>query len=107
MNNDTTTPKPTQPEQPSPKGLDDASCYALFSGHCYYPDGGAEDFRAWGTIEELKQLYASNADKWSMDAAGSYVDPWGQIAERETMAVILTIRGHGDWVDYSPHNAEL
>jgi len=84
-------------KQGADRPLGDASCCALFSGHCYYPEGGAEDFRAWGSIEELKELYAANADKWSKDAAGTYADPWGQIVDMETMTIMLTIRGHGDW----------
>ena len=70
--------------------------YALFAGHCYYPEGGSEDFRGFGTVEELKKLYAENADKWSRDT-GSYEDPWGQIAERGTMKTMLCTRGHGKW----------
>ena len=61
--------------------------YALFAGHRYYPGGGACDFRAFGTIDELKELYKSKADKWSMDS-GSYPDPWGQIVDVETMTVL-------------------
>lgn len=62
--------------------------YCLFAGHGYYPEGGARDFRAFGTIDELKALYAKNGNAWS-SAVGSYPDPWGVIAEHESMKIVL------------------
>lgn len=76
--------------------LDESACYALFAGHCYYPRGGSDDFRGFGTIEGLKKLYAENADKWSADVGGCR-DPWGHIAERETMKTVLCARVDGKW----------
>lgn len=61
--------------------------FALFAGHRYYPRGGAFDFRAFGTVEELKELYEAKADEWS-DEAGSYPEPWGQIVDVTTMTVM-------------------
>ena len=66
---------------------------ALFAGHCYYPEGGASDFRAFGTIAELKELYEKNADSWSSLIGGAYPDPWGQIANAQTMELIIRIEG--------------
>lgn len=83
--------------------LRDSDCYALFSGHCYYPWGGAGDFRGWGSIEDLKEIYANNAGEWSMESPTSHPESWGQIAHRETMIVIMTVRGHNDWFECPQH----
>lgn len=60
----------------------------LFAGHHYYPEGGANDFRAFGeTVDELKEMYKRNGAKWSK-AVGTYSDPWGQIVDMETMKIL-------------------
>jgi hypothetical protein len=67
--------------------------YALFAGHPYYPDGGACDFRAFGTVEGLKNLYAAKADEWSLESSG-YAEPWGQIVDVATMNVLYEANLH-------------
>ena len=67
--------------------------YALFAGHSCYPDGGACDFRALGTLDELKQLYATKADEWSLENRG-YAEPWGQIVDVATMTVLYEAQLH-------------
>jgi hypothetical protein len=62
--------------------------YCLFAGHHHYPEGGASDFRAMGSIDELKAMYAVKGKAWSAKV-GSYPDPWGEIADHETMKVVL------------------
>lgn len=69
--------------------------YALFAGHNYYPCGGAEDFRAFGSLDELKALFAEKADEWSL-GAGGYPDAWGHIADARTMKVVL-VYGRNGW----------
>jgi hypothetical protein len=58
--------------------------YCLFAGADYYPEGGAKDFRAFGTVDELRELYALNNHQWH-DSGNS---PWGHIAECETMRIV-------------------
>jgi hypothetical protein len=67
--------------------------FALFAGHPYYPEGGASDFRAFGTVDELKELYAAKADEWSRERGG-YEEPWGQIVNVTTMTVLHEARLH-------------
>jgi hypothetical protein len=87
----------TTNDKPTPNDKEE---YALFAGHCYYPSGGASDFKSFGTIDHLKELYAKYSQKWAT-ADGDYDDPWGQIAKRETLTILMTIRGHGEWTDRS------
>jgi len=71
--------------------------YMLFVGHNHYPEGGAKDFRAFGSLQELKDLYRDNADMWSEEATYTYADPWGQIALSSTMEIVCCIDRHGVW----------
>ena len=67
--------------------------YCLFAGHCFYLKGGSDDFKSFGTVDELKTFYAKNANAWSKDVGG-YPDPWGIIAKRSTMKSVLSTSGH-------------
>jgi hypothetical protein len=91
MNTDTSNQ--TTNDNPTPSSEE---VYALFAGHCYYPSGGASDFRAFGTIDQLKELYAKYSKAWAVNK-GDYDDPWGEIAKKETMTIVLTIHGHSEW----------
>jgi len=54
----------------------------LFAGVNYYPMGGADDFGAFGCIDELKALFEANKTKECFD--------WGQIVKHETMTLVLS-----------------
>ena len=72
--------------------------YILFAGHCYYADGGAEDFRGFYiSIEAAKQDFVARADEIRGD---SYVDNWGQIVDRVTMQILLETRADHVEGDY-------
>ena len=72
-------------------GTKDRETFCLFAGGFYYPEGGAGDFRGFGTVDELKALYAANNKKWSKDAGNS---PWGHVCEHATMRIVW-IADHG------------
>lgn len=54
--------------------------YALFAGHNYYPNGGFEDFKAFGTLDELK---AMRNKLEGMD--------WAHIADLEARRIVLVV----------------
>lgn len=62
--------------------------YMLFAGATYYPDGGMDDFRGCGSIDDLKELCRNNIEKWTH----GYIDGWAQIVDRETFDVVLIAR---------------
>lgn len=65
--------------------------YALFAGSRYYPYGGAWDFRGVGSIEELKDLFASQWPEWGKET-GRTEDPWAHIARLDTMEIVCWYR---------------
>ncbi len=70
--------------------------YALFAGHRYYPEGGASDFRGFGSIESLKELFDKNIDIWTSKT--SYTGThWGEIAEKETLEIVLSKIDDEEW----------
>ena len=54
---------------------------ALFAGCDYYPEGGMEDLKLVGSLEECK----AEGNTW----ARAY-SPWAHIADLQTMKVIFT-----------------
>jgi hypothetical protein len=81
----------SEAQPPTAVGMSD--WLGLFAGHHYYPRGGADDFRCFGSSEEeLKRIYAENAAAWSRDDGG-YPDPWGQIVDLRTMKVLSQTDG--------------
>ena len=64
--------------------------FILFAGHCYYPEGGADDFRGfYDTIEAAQKAFI---DKKQEICGGSYIDNWGHIVGKDTMEVLLSTR---------------
>lgn len=61
---------------------------ALFAGLNYYPRPGVDDFRGFGTMEELKALYAEKIQEWTNTINIEHLDSWGQIVNPETMEEI-------------------
>lgn len=82
----------------------DRDLFGLFAGSSYYPLGGADDFKAFGTVEELKKIYDKNANQW---AKGSYSSPWGQIVSLTTMSVLYTITSFRAWQEHLPKLPDL
>lgn len=82
--------------------MSDEPQFCLFAGGDFYPCGGANDFRGFGTAEELKSLYAENCEQWARDNGGR---PWGHICERSTMNIISRTDGatcEVKWIDENP-----
>jgi hypothetical protein len=77
-------------------GLSSHDLFCLFAGHPYYPEGGAEDFRGFGSVESLKALYAEHSEKWAKKAGG-YDSRWGQIVEHATMKIAWSIYDDEEW----------
>lgn len=61
--------------------------YLLFAGHRYYPNGGFNDYKMRGTIEECKEYFKKEYKKISNN---SYIDNWAQIVDSETLKVVET-----------------
>lgn len=59
--------------------------FLLFAGHHYYPEGGIDDLKASGTIEECKAFF----DTHRREIADGYVLNWGQIVRASDLAVML------------------
>lgn len=68
--------------------------YALFAGICYYPSGGAEDFKGFGAIDELKD----KCEAFRKEAAVYRDSIWAHICD-ESMAIVWTLNGAGVWVE--------
>ena len=64
--------------------------FILFAGHCYYPFGGADDFRGfYDTIEAAQKAFI---DKKQEICGDKNFDNWGQIVDKDTMDVLLIAR---------------
>jgi hypothetical protein len=78
--------------------------FLLFAGHCYYPHGGAEDFRLRGTVEECKAFFENRSDEI---AGRGYVDNWGQIVDPVTLKIGLyglNDKGRITWSKNDPND---
>jgi len=74
--------------------------YILFAGAAYYPEGGAHEFRGFGTVEELKKLYEKNRFAWAKEF--NCRSPWGHICDHETMQIVseaTATKGGVLWMD--------
>lgn len=59
--------------------------YILFAAHCYYPNGGIDDYRGkFDTIEEAKSAFDAWCDE-AIQPSDTDDDVWGQIATHEDM----------------------
>jgi hypothetical protein len=85
------------PETPAEEkdlvGIASTDLFCLFAGGCYYPMGGAYDFRGFGTVDDLKALYAENNKGWDYD-------PWGHICEHATMKIVLEADHRSDGIHW-------
>jgi hypothetical protein len=76
--------------------------YALFAGICYYPNGGAEDFQGFGTIDELKAKHEAYREKAAVHRDAT----WAHICD-ESLAIVLELNGDGVWIEkdgvHDPH----
>lgn len=74
--------------------------YSLFAGRVFYPDGGSQEFRGFGTVEELKKLYETSYPLWAQEY--SFRGSWGHVCDHDTMKVV-SVAVHGPdgvrWVE--------
>lgn len=61
--------------------------YMLFTGQRFYPKGGMEDFRMKGTMQEC--LNYKDPEFEPLWGTASDEPEWGQIADAETLKVVL------------------
>lgn len=71
--------------------------FCLFAGGFYYPEGGAIDFRGFGTVDDLKALYVENNEKW---AENNGRRSWGHICEHSTMKIIWAANHRRDGLNW-------
>ena len=63
--------------------------FLLFAGDCYYPEGGAYDFKGAFDSAELAQA-AHDPNQWNYDGG------WANIFDTETLSIAMTFR-RGAW----------
>ena len=71
----------------------EGATHALFMGYFCYPKGGRNDLKAFGTPEQLVEIYANYFTKPSVEPQ----ECWGHIVDLHTMQIVMETEGGTVW----------
>jgi len=77
----------------NPQETTEKPTHALFMGYFCYPKGGRNDLEAFGTPEQLVEIYANYFTKPSVEPQ----ECWGHIVDLHTMQIVMEIEGGTVW----------